>query len=88
MAFANDPAIMEEIEALRTGEPIACSGPFSVVFCDREPAFRITVESMIDTKRRRKSKGLISKEQRVESEELELAPVATAEEGLNDDVPF
>ena len=51
-------------------------------------AYRLTVEALIDTKRRRKPKGMIAKESRVESDDLDLAPVATVEEGLNDDVGF
>jgi hypothetical protein len=84
-AFANDPELIELLEGLRVGEPIAISGPFSVNIAgsEREPTIehRITIDALLDTKRRRKPKGAIAKEQRIESDELDLAP-------LNDALPF
>jgi hypothetical protein len=64
------------------GEPIAVAGPFTVAG-EREIEFRITAESVIDVRRRKKRKGEIAKEERVESSELDLAP-----HELDDDIPF
>jgi hypothetical protein len=86
--FVNDPALIERIEEMRAGEPIAISGPFYFSVEGGEPVYRITAEALLDTKRRRKPKGLIGREQRVESDEMGLAPASTVEEALNDDVPF
>ncbi len=86
-AYANDLATIERLEELRVGEPVACSGPFCVAVDGDALAYRVTIETLIDTKRRRKPKGLIAKESRVESDELDLAPTSI-EEALNDDVPF
>jgi hypothetical protein len=81
--FVNDPVIIEQIEEMRVGEPLAIAGPFSVAG-ERDLEFRITAEALVDTKRRRKPKGQISKESRTESTELDLAP----HEGPNDEIPF
>ncbi len=88
--FANDPAMMERLEELRVGEPVACSGPFYVASDGDAIAYRLTVETLIDTKRRRKPKGLIAKESRVESDEADLAPTSSIEEGrpFDDPLPF
>jgi hypothetical protein len=80
--FVNDPVIIEQIEEMRVGEPIAIAGPFSVAG-EREIEFRITAEALVDTKRRKKPRELIAKEQRTESTELDLAP-----HELNDEIPF
>ena len=88
--FANDPEVIEQLEAMRTGEPIAVTGPFSVVVADGgRIEHRITIEALIDTKRRRKPKGLIAKESRTESDGLDLAP--QQDDGgrpFNDAIPF
>jgi hypothetical protein len=87
--YINDLDLIEQFEALRVGEPVAVTGAFSVVIAgsDREPKIehRISAEALIDTKRKRKQKGLISKESRVESDELDLAP---KEPEFNDAIPF
>jgi hypothetical protein len=80
--FANDLTVIETLEEMRVGEPITIAGPFSVA-AEREIEFRITAEALVDTKRRKKPKGQISKESRIESSELDLAP-----HELNDDIPF
>jgi hypothetical protein len=80
--FANDPTVIEMLEEMRVGEPIAIAGPFTVA-CERDLEFRISAESVIDVKRRKKPKGQITKESRIESDELDLAP-----HELNDDIPF
>jgi hypothetical protein len=85
VAFANDLLIIEQLEEMRVGEPIACSGPFYVAVDGDALAYRLTIEALVDTKRRRKPKGLIAKESRVESDELNIAPVA---EEPNDAIPF
>ena len=65
--FVNDPALVEQIEEMRAGEPICISGPFTVAG-ERDLEFRITAEALVDTKRRKKPKGQISKELRIEFE--------------------
>jgi hypothetical protein len=80
--FANDLTVIEMLEGIRVGEPIAIAGPFSVVG-ERDLEYRISAESVIDTKRRKKPKGLIAKESRIESDELDLAP-----HELDDEIPF
>jgi hypothetical protein len=80
--FVNDPVIIEQIEEMRVGEPIAVAGPFTVA-CERYLEFRISAESVIDVKRRKKPKGQITKESRIESDELDLAP-----HELDDEIPF
>ena len=91
-AFANDPTLIEQFEGLRVGEPIAVTGPFSVVIAgsEREPKIehRISAEALVTTKRRGKPKGQIAKEARTESGELDFAPRSSIEEGLNDDLSF
>ena len=87
--FANDPEVIEQIEAMRKGEPLAAAGPFSVVVADGgRIEYRITIEMLVDVKRRKKPRGLINRESRTESDELALAPSSTIEEGLNDDPIF
>jgi hypothetical protein len=81
--FANDLTVIEMLEGIRVGEPIAVAGPFTVAG-EREIEFRITAESVIDVRRRKKRKGEIAKEERVESAELDLAP----HDGPNDEIPF
>jgi hypothetical protein len=86
--FANELCTIERLEEMRVGEPVACSGPFYVAIDGDALSYRITAEVVLDVKRRRKPKGLIGREQRVESDECDLAPVSSVEEGLNDSVPF
>jgi hypothetical protein len=80
--FANDLTVIETLEAMRVGEPITIAGPFSVA-AERGLEFRISAESVLDLKRRKKPKGLIAKESRTESTELDLAP-----HEFNDEIPF
>jgi aspartyl/asparaginyl-tRNA synthetase len=85
--YANDPDVIEQLEALRTGSSVAVSGPFAVVITGQDDLeYRLTAVAMLDTKRKKKSKAAISKEQRVESEELDLAPASDG--GPNDALPF
>jgi hypothetical protein len=70
--YINDPDLIACFEEIRVGEPIAVSGPFYVTG-ERELEHRISAEALLDTKRRKKSKAAISRERRVESDELELA---------------
>lgn len=83
-AFASDLDVIEQLEEMRIGEPIAVAGPFAIVVSgNRHEArieHRITAEALLDTKRRRKSKEQIAKEARVESDEFDQAP-------FNDDLP-
>jgi hypothetical protein len=46
--------------------------------------YRLTVEALVDVKRRKKPKGQISKESRIESTEFDLAP----KHEFNDPIPF
>ncbi len=88
--FANTPTVIEQLEELRVGEPIAVAGPFSIVLAgpERDPTIqhRISAEAVVDTKRRRKSQRQIGKEERIISDEQALS--APVEEGLNDPLPF
>jgi hypothetical protein len=61
--FANDLTVIEHLEEMRVGEPIAIAGPFTVVG-EREIEFRITAETVLDTKRKKKSKAAIGRETR------------------------
>jgi hypothetical protein len=83
--FATDIAVIEALEELRIGEPVAVAGPFSISVSGtkNEPKieYKLTAESLLDVKRRKKPKGQIAKEQRVESDEFERAP-------FNDPLPF
>jgi hypothetical protein len=87
--YVNDPAVIELLEEMRVGEPLAVSGPFTISITgpEREPSveYKITAETVLDTKRKKKPKGLIGKEQRIESDEFDLAP---ADGGPNDALPF
>lgn len=87
--FINNPRLIEQFEDVRVGEPVAVTGPFSFAIAgnERETTIehRISVEALLDTKRRKKSKGTIAKEQRIASDELNIAPVA---EGPSDAIPF
>ena len=65
--FANDLTVIELLEDMRVGEPVAIAGPFTVAR-ERDFEYRISAESVIDVKRRKKPKGQIAKEQRIEFE--------------------
>jgi hypothetical protein len=82
--FINDPVLIEQIEEMRVGEPIAVAGPFSVA-AERDLEYRISADALIDTKRRKKPKGQIAKESRIESAEIDFAP---QNGGFNDAIPF
>lgn len=86
-AFANDLDVIEALEEMRVGEPIAVTGPFSSTIggTEREPRIehRITAEALLGSKRKRKPKGKITKEQRVELDEI-----APSREDPNDELPF
>lgn len=86
--FANDPAVIEQLEQMRTGEPIACSGPFHVAVDHDHLVYRMTIEALVDVKRRKKPKGQIARELRIESAELDLAPRPPIEDGFNNSIPF
>ena len=91
--FINDLEMIELVEEMRTGEPIAVTGPFSIIVApgQREPSieYRISVEAILDTKRKRKSKTAKRKEESTASDEAELAPRDDLREGgLNDAIPF
>jgi hypothetical protein len=83
--FAADIAVIEALEELRIGEPIAVAGPFSITVAGtkNEPKieYKLTIESVLDTKRRKKTKAAIAKEARTESDEFDRAP-------FNDPLPF
>ena len=66
-AFANDATTIERLEEMRVGEPIGLTGPFSIAIAGPERLeYRISVEALVDTKRRRKPKGKICQEERTE----------------------
>ena len=65
--FANDLTVIELLEDMRVGEPVAIAGPFTVAR-ERDFEYRISAKSVIDVKRRKKPKGQIAKEQRIEFE--------------------
>jgi hypothetical protein len=78
--FANNDEVIERLEDMRVGEPIAASGPFYVAIDGGQLVYRMTIEALVDVKRGKKPRGLIAKESRVESAEVDLAP-------LNDELP-
>lgn len=82
--YANDLDLIERVEELRVGEPVCACGPFSISVENGQPVYRMTAEAMVDTKRRKKPKGLIAKEQRTAFDELDLAPI---DPELNDPLP-
>ena len=86
--YANDPALIEQLEELRIGEPIAVTGPFAIAITglEREPTieYRITGDALLDAKRRRKPKGQICKEESAELDEID-APKGTP---FDDALPF
>jgi hypothetical protein len=87
--YVNDLELIERLEEMRIGEPVALSGPFSFEIEGGHIACRITAEAILDTKRRRKPKGVIGKEQRTESNEFDLAPQQDdGERPFNDGIPF
>ena len=89
--FANDVEIIERLEALRIGEPIALSGPFSIITKEGvEVEFRVTAEQLIDAKKPKKSKAAKAQEERVKSDEWSEAPKSPVDEGrpFNDDIGF
>lgn len=90
-AFVNDLEIIERFERLRVGEPVAVSGPFSIVTDGPADAprveHRISVHAMIDTHAKKKTKRQIRGEEKIASDEHKQAPSAV-EEGLNDEIPF
>ena len=89
--FVNDQEIIERFEALRVGEPVAISGPFSIVPLNGgEVECRITAEQLVDTKKSNKSKTAKAKEQRVRSDEADDAPKVPEETGAfhDDPLPF
>jgi len=94
-AFVNDPALIEEIERLRVGEPIGVSGPFSIRFraeaMPPEIVHSVTVAAIVDTRpRKAKTKTLIRKEQAVKSDAAPVAPSEPKNGGrdFDDDLPF
>ncbi len=91
--FINDPALIEQVEEMRVGEPIAITGPFSVALStgrhEPELEYRITAEAILDTKRKRKSKTKKGAEERITSDEDDLAPRFDAREvAFDDPLPF
>jgi hypothetical protein len=46
--FANDPAVIEQLEEMAHGEPIACSGPFYAAIDGGDLVYRMTIEALVD----------------------------------------
>ena len=91
--FINDPVLIEQVEEMRAGEPICVSGPFAIAIAagrqDPEIEYRITCEAILDTKRKRKSKTKKGAEERITSDETDLAPRFDAREvDFDDPLPF
>jgi hypothetical protein len=88
--FINDLETIERAEDLRKGEPIAITGPFSVAIAGPpgEPTLehRITAESFVDTRRRRKSKTQKRIEERIASDDE--GPQDGVGSALDDALPF
>jgi hypothetical protein len=78
--YANDAALIDQLERLPVGSPLAIVGPFSITIrgtkLEPRPEFKITAEAVLDTKRRPKTKRQIREEQGVVSSEDEQAPTA------------
>jgi hypothetical protein len=91
--FGNDPELIERLENMRVGEPLAVTGPFAItVHASRngqEILYRITAEAILDAKRRKKAKGTTYAEERVASDEWDDAPrPADEERPFDDPLPF
>jgi hypothetical protein len=76
--YFNDPALIEIAEEMRSGEPIALTGPFSIEIIGPTGAprlaYKIAAESILDVRRKRKSKKQIKTEERQISDEADAAP--------------
>ncbi len=91
-AFVNDEPLIEQIEALRTGEPVCVAGAFSAAPLDGAAGveWKIRVEGVFDLKRKPKGKRAIAREERITSDEADLAPKPHEDEGrpFNDALPW
>ena len=87
-AFVEDVELIEKIEKLRVGDPIAVSGPFSAQMFRGEPQLKISVYGVLDGHERRKPKpkAQIRREEKVESNEIDQAPHDDG--GLDDPIPL
>jgi hypothetical protein len=88
--FINDQELIEQVEALRIGEPLAITGPFYVVPAANgaDTEYRITCQKLLDTRPPRKSKTAKAREARVKSDEWDDAPKESATADFDDPLPF
>ncbi len=89
--YVNDPDVIDQLEELRVGEPIAIVGPFSGFPSTNGQGidWKISAEAVLDVKRKKKSKTAKGREERARSDEIEDAPKVLAEEPFHDDaLPF
>jgi hypothetical protein len=66
--FVNGPELIERLEDMRVGEPLAVTCPFAIIADTSrnqpEIQYRMTAEAILDTKRRKKAKGTKCAEER------------------------
>ncbi len=88
--YFNDLDLIERVEELLSGEPIAIAGPFCVVIAgppgEQALEHRVTAETFIDTRRRRKSKTQKRIEERMASDKE--GPRDGIGSALDDPLPF
>lgn len=83
--FANDPAVIEKLEKLKGGEPVALSGPFSVTVEGARLVYRLTADSIVTARKgrtKRKDNPLLA------VDPAEAPKDDDASEVINDDLPF
>jgi hypothetical protein len=89
VVFVNDPALIEQFEKLKEGEPVAIAGPFAVRANGKRIEFRITADAIIGTRKQRK-KRLKEEGNLLATVDLNEAPRDDSQERepLNDSIPF
>jgi hypothetical protein len=92
ICYANDLELIEAIELLRGGEPVALTGAFNFriggTADEPEIEHRLTVTAIVDTRpRKAKPKKIIRREMR-ELDDADAAPIETGEAALDDPLPF
>ncbi len=84
--FFNDLDLIERVEKLRPGEPIALVGPYYAVAAGEAVQYVATAFEVIDLHWKRKTKKQIRIEEKTASDEHEEAP--REDGGPNDEIGF
>jgi hypothetical protein len=77
--FVNDPSVIEKIESMKDGEPIALCGAFSIAVNGSRLTYKISAEAVIGARKSRKKKSATP------DDDLDDAP--RDDGGLNDPLP-